>query len=289
LALEEPEAHLHPDAIHKLKKNHRRNIKKTPSNHHNTLSSSGNKGKISSNIIIKDSSAKAAKSVSELRNCLGVRVSDNLHSAYLMLIVEGYTDQIILRHILSSISPDLAVALNNEQLAIDFAGRSGNIPYKVSWIKSMLLQAHVVVDNDEAGRQAITKMTEQNFINNNEYNILICPGMVSSEIEDCLNLELYKEFIKNDYGVNLNVPEFRSTEKWSQRIKKCFVRQGKLFDEKIEARIKVSVANLVTDAPFDPLCPGKGFPIRELAATLGDRLSRRSSASPTPASPPASS
>src|SRR6056297_2352022 len=89
VAIEEPEAHLHPHAIHELRDvlvslaGTRQVVLTTHSpqfiqpNH------------IESTIVVEGSAARPAKSISEIREKLGVRLSDNLQSARLVVVVEG--------------------------------------------------------------------------------------------------------------------------------------------------------------------------------------------------------
>ncbi len=86
LALEEPESHLHPNAIHRL-----REIIAELSTHtqvvittHNPLLADRNV--VENNILVQDSVARPAKSIAEVRDILGVRASDNLQHATLVVI-----------------------------------------------------------------------------------------------------------------------------------------------------------------------------------------------------------
>ena len=49
----------------------------------------------------------------------------------------------------------------------------------------------------------------------------------NAEIEDCYNKAVYENAILNEFGVNINVAEFRGNKKWSDRIAGCFLSQGK--------------------------------------------------------------
>lgn len=44
--------------------------------------------------------------------------------------------------------------------------------------------------------------------------------MKESEFEDCINLDIYKEMISEEYGVDLSIlPQFKNNNKWSIRLK----------------------------------------------------------------------
>ena len=96
------------------------------------------------------------------------------------------------------------------------------MPYKISTIKSSLCVFHVFLDNDDAGRNANTKAISNKDLDIRDTTFTNCIGMNNSEIEDCLKLEVYKDKIESQYGVNLDVREFNNNNKWSDRIKQVF-------------------------------------------------------------------
>ena len=81
IAIEEPESHLHPNAVHELRKV----IEELSEVNQIVLSSHSpifvNPSNIHNTIIVKDSRAKSAGHISEIREALGVRFSDNLYNA----------------------------------------------------------------------------------------------------------------------------------------------------------------------------------------------------------------
>ncbi|PIV93232.1 MAG: hypothetical protein COW44_10555, partial [Flavobacteriaceae bacterium CG17_big_fil_post_rev_8_21_14_2_50_33_15] len=87
LLLEEPESHLHPKAIHNLKKV-LYDISKTNqvivTTHSPIIIERLN---VKQNIIVQNGKAAPAKNVNEIRDSLGITMSDNLSSAYLVLLV----------------------------------------------------------------------------------------------------------------------------------------------------------------------------------------------------------
>jgi predicted ATPase len=92
IALEEPEAHLHPSAIHELKAV-LQELAKTKQIVLITLCPLFvNRARIAANIIVENNQARGAESIAEIRDILGVRAADNLRHAELVLIVEGMED-----------------------------------------------------------------------------------------------------------------------------------------------------------------------------------------------------
>ena len=94
MAVEEPEAHLHPQAIHEL-----REVLVGLSDKNQIILTSHsplfvNPAKIESTIVVRESrKAAPAKNIAEVREVLGVRLSDNLESARLVAVVEGEDDE----------------------------------------------------------------------------------------------------------------------------------------------------------------------------------------------------
>ena len=75
----------------------------------------------------------------------------------------------------------------------------------------------------------------------------ICNGSPNAEIEDCYSKDVYEDVILNEFGVNINVSEFRGNKKWSDRIADCFRAQGKQWNDTMEKRVKLAVANTIPD------------------------------------------
>jgi putative ATP-dependent endonuclease of OLD family len=90
------------------------------------------------NIIVKDRKARPAKNVEEIRNILGVRASDNLTNAELVLVVEGEEDIRILKSIIEYKSDYLKQSIANGTLAFDFLGGGSNLGYKLSRLRSSI-------------------------------------------------------------------------------------------------------------------------------------------------------
>lgn len=97
VAIEEPEAHLHPEAINRLRESvySLSNKSQVIISTHNPLFV--NREYVNKNIIVEGGVAKPATNIREIRDVLGVKVSDNLYDAEVMLLVEGETDAISLK------------------------------------------------------------------------------------------------------------------------------------------------------------------------------------------------
>lgn len=81
--------------------------------------------------------------------------------------------------------------------------------------------------------------------------------------------------IKKKYGVDLEVKEFTKTSnrfKWSDRVKKVFISQGKLWGDQVEADIKGIVVTCVKKYPQNALDQYKRSSIDALVMALEDMI-----------------
>lgn len=238
IAIEEPESHLHPGAIHQLNE-----IIKSLSESNQVILTTHNplfvdRSNIRTNIVVNSGKATPAKSVAAIREILGIKASDNLTNASYVLVVEGDEDVKSLKALLPVLSEKLAKALKSNMLVIEPIGGSGNLSYKLSLLKNALCLTHILLDNDDAGRKAFKKASNDSLIDLSNCTMVTCKGMTDSEFEDCISVSCYKDAVFNTFGVNLDSAEFKSNKKWSDRMKSTFMNQGKPWDEEILRRVK---------------------------------------------------
>lgn len=244
LLLEEPESHLHPKAIHNLKK-----VLYEISNTSQVIITTHSpimieRLNLKQNIIVQDGKAVSARGVDDIRNSLGITMSDNLSSAYLVLLVEGEEDILLLRVWLEEKSDKIKTAILNGTLVFDHLAGATNVGYKTSLYKSNLCNVVAYLDNDKSGRLGIENAESKGILKTSEYILSVCKGMSDSELEDLIDFDVYKKIIFNDYGVDLNTKSFKNNKKqWSDRIKESFSLAGKKWGERLEVEIKNKVIN----------------------------------------------
>ncbi|MDX1651845.1 MAG: ATP-binding protein [Brumimicrobium sp.] len=274
VAIEEPESHLHPGAIHILKETIYDLIgdNQVIVSTHNPLFT--NRTNIKGNIIIDSGEAKVAKNIKEIRELIGVKASDNLTNARYALVVEGEEDQIALRALLPTLSEEIKDALKNNEMIIEKIGGAGNLSYKLSLLKNALCTSHVLLDNDDAGRNAFEKAEKSEGLKQKDTTFIICNGMQNSEFEDCLEPSSYANAILNEFGVDITEASFRSNKKWSERMKNCFQSQGKLWSEDVEKRVKHIVALEIKNNPHNSLNNHKRNSIDALVTALENDLKK---------------
>jgi len=272
IAIEEPESHLHPAAIHQLNE-----IICALSDESQVIVSTHNplfvdREIIKSNIIIDNGKASPAKNIREIRELLGIKASDNLVNANYALVVEGEEDKIALLSLLPNLSPKIAKWLKSNLLVIEPIGGAGNLTYKLSLIKNSLCVYHTLLDNDPAGREAFDKARGEGLASVKNNTFINCNGMTNSEFEDCINTDTYQDDILEGYGVNLDCAAFRNSRKWSERMQAVFMSQGKPWDSNLEKEVKSLVASCISRAPKSALNEHKRSAIDSLVEALEDMV-----------------
>lgn len=247
IAIEEPESHLHPESARQLYET----IMKLSEGHQVVLTTHSpifvNRNNLKENIIVNAGKATPVKKIKEIREVLGTHVSDNLTNAEHILIVEGEDDKIALDKLLPNMSASIKRALQNGTLIIDYIGGSGNLPYKLSFYRNLQCKYHVLLDNDDAGRRAGDEAERQGLLSVRNVTYTMCNGSPNAEIEDCYCKDIYQNVIFDEFGVNVNVAEFRGNKKWSDRMADCFRTQGKQWNDTMEKRVKLAVANAIPE------------------------------------------
>lgn len=272
IAIEEPEAHLHPKAIHQI----RAVLRELAAKHRLVIATHCplfvDRSDITNNILVTDNRARPAKTIKELRDTLGVRASDNLQHAELVLLVEGVDDKIALDALLRQASSLLSNSLNEGTLAIDEVGGASNYTYKAGLIRDALCDIHLFLDADDAGKRGAESVRLQGIASDAEINFSSCIGMKESELEDLYSIEAYKDVVARLFGVRIDVPAFKGNQKWSERMRHIFQRQGKMWDERVKMRTKQAVAEAIAANPKSALEQGRSDSFHALVRQLESRL-----------------
>ncbi len=272
LAIEEPESHLHPRAIHLLKA-----VLQEISSKRQVIVTTHcplfiNRRDVASNILVTGNRAAAANTTEQIREILGVRASDNLRGAELVLVVEGEEDRTALTALLSALSPSLRAALETHTLAVDSLVGGSNLPYKLSLLRDALYEPYCFLDHDDCGRRAFDRARQEGLVSDAEVTFAACQGMQDSEIEDLYRREIYAEWVAQEYGVTLDTPAFKSAKKWSERMRDVFVRHGKAWDVGRELGVKRAISEFVAAAPLVALEDHKRSAVDSLVRALESKL-----------------
>lgn len=273
IAIEEPESHLHPESARQLYDT----IMTLAETHQVVLTTHSplfiNRTNLSENIIVNEGKATPVKRIQEIRDVLGIRVSDNLTNAEHILIVEGEDDKIALDKLLPIMSQKIKSAIQNGTLIIDDIGGTGNLSYKLSFYRNLQCRYHVLLDNDDAGRRAFATAEADGLLTLRDVTQTMCNGSPNAELEDCYNKNFYETILLQQFGVRIDVREFRSNKKWSDRIADCFRSQGKPWNDTIEKRVKYVVAESVPNDDRVALNSNKRSSIDALVSAVDALLS----------------
>lgn len=276
VAIEEPESHLHPGAMHSL----REVIETLTANNQVVITTHCplfvDRTSIARNILIDGNTAKPAQDIAAIRRLLGIRASDNLVNASHVLVVEGDEDVVALSALLPHLSTTVGRALKQHHLVLEPIGGAGNLSYKLSTLANALCVAHVLLDNDEAGKKAYEKAVLDKTLRLADTTLVNCKGMPTSELEDTFEKGVYEGAVLDEFDVDLHDSAFRGSAKWSDRAKACFEKQGKPWNDGVKAQLKAVVAHAIAKQPADALNAHKRNSIDALVRALEKKLGSKS-------------
>ena len=255
LAIEEPESHLHPEAIRQIALV----VQDISKNNQVLLTSHSplfvNRDEIQNNIIVGNNSAKQAKNMKEIRDTLGVIASDNLINSEFVLVVEGETDKKILQKYLSKHSEKISKWLEDRRLCFEVINGVDNLEHSLNKLLNMSSKYFCILDSDTIAK---------NHVKNAKRNTLLLPegkdvsyytlkGLEECELEDLINPKYYKKYVEEKTGVDISACKaFRnSNKKWGDRIKLSLQEKGKIYEDeellKILNDIKKYICNKNTE------------------------------------------
>lgn len=275
IALEEPESHLHPSAIRELKEvidELAKDSQIVMATHNplftNTLVPDGN-------IIVNNNRAVPAKSTAEVRNVLGVRLSDNLSSAETILIVEGEEDRVALQSIISGRSELLCSMLSAGQLVIDPIGGTGNLSHRIRLHSDTLCRVHVFLDFDSAGHSAFDRAKAEGMIDDERANFAYSAGKDESELEDLYDVATYEDIIKAHCGIGFKTDKLNKKKKWTSQLRYLLRACGKPHDDITVNGVKMRIAYAARDRGASAIHKDKQGPIDSLVASLEAAVLRK--------------
>jgi len=263
---------LHPNAIHQLK-----SVLAEIARTHQVIMTTHcplfvDRTHLRSNIVVHNKKAAPAKNVQHIRDILGVRASDNLRHAELVLLVEGEEDKRALAALLKHSSTPIAAALAQNSLAIDSLLGGANLSYKLSQVREAMCLTHCFLDHDRCGLDAASKAEREGLMTLADATFATCIGMQESEIEDLYDESSYAGMLMNRYGVSTQAPKFKGIGKWSDRLARTFRHQGKPWSDSIEAKVKFDVSELVAANPSQALNAHKRDSFDALVQALEAKL-----------------
>lgn len=273
VAIEEPESHLHSRAVHELKTV----IETLAAQNQVVLTSHSplfvNPNSLENTIIVKASKAVAATHVSQIREALGVRFSDNLQSARMVLIVEGSYDAMALREIISVRSERILHAFTTGTIAIDHLGGASGLRQKVSFYINGACLIQCFIDDDAEGRLAVEKAFADKLLDLADVNLCSVPEKREAELEDLYDKNFYRQDFLDRFGVDPKAkPKGKRNYKWSNMIERLFRDAGKPWDESVRQNVKDWLARYAAENPDKIIVDALKGPLVNFIATVERKL-----------------
>lgn len=250
LCIEEPEAHLHPDAVHSLRNvlleiAGRPGVQVIISTHSPILV---DRNDVSNNVVVsRNHRVTACQSIEAVRETLGVRLTDNL-SASKVVLVEGESDKRYIEALCKSLNDELAVKIENNTLRIINVHSASKMDYQVRLYNDLAVSTLVLLDMDDSGIEAYNYLISSKTKPQNEVLQIKSVGMNRCELEDIVDIGAYAQMIESEFNINVNNETFRKRKKpWSDRLHMAASRSPGGFDSSVEAKIKERVADIVVE------------------------------------------
>lgn len=250
LAVEEPESHLHPAAVHQV----RRRLQSIAASQQVVITTHSpllvNRYRASANIIVEGNKARAAESLDEVRKCLGVRTTDNLHSSDLVILVEGVTDKRALTALMKLKSPTISRALAEGRIAVMATRGAGKLESRLASLQATITPSFVIFDKDQAGQRAIQSAVDSGLLTPDGYVVFNTQGMREAELEDMYSTEVTIEAVKDSLRIDISAADLgRRNTKWSNRLSRTLDKAGKIYDEQSIEDVKVSASRIAERDP----------------------------------------
>lgn len=273
LVIEEPESHLHPRAIHSV-----RNILDELGGEVQVIITTHspalvNRMNVGENVIVENSKARVADSISEIRDVLGVRVSDNLTNSRLSIICEGENDSASLTRLLCDVQPDLESSFANGEVSFTCLGGGGNLSYSASAIQNSICEPVCFLDDDPAGHQAFDSAVSDGLLTDEDCVFTSRLGKDESEFEDLISDELVAEYLNDRHKVDLgSVPNGFRKKKFSVRVRAAFEKAGRPWNERVKSQVKRDLNSVCATKGIVAIDADRRGPIVALAALAAERL-----------------
>lgn len=274
LAIDEPEAHLHPEAIHLLQKT----VSDISSGTQVLIATHNpifvNKTDETSNIIVDSGSVRKAKKIQEIREILGVEIEDNLTNANKVIVVEGLCDQIYIKKFIQLYGTQfLKSKLKSGSIAIFNIHGVKKLKINLQYFQNIMVDFFVILDNDMPARKAIDESQRESMINDNTYSFIPKESYQKEvELENLYNSKFVSDvcFSYTNLDITDKLDSYNHQSKWSTSMEKIFSEIGSEWNEKIENMIKSDLAEkLKASAHPENFLTPRG---QEFTKTLIDKM-----------------
>ncbi len=244
--IEEPESHLHSSAIYSVKASLRelsRDFQVLITTHSPILIQ---RDAIRDNIVVDQipgadftCSARAARTLSQIRNSLGIRPQDNLTSAAVVVVVEGATEENCLATLMAHVNPELSEPVASGQVRVQGSGGVTKIVTSLRALARDAASCVVLVDSDDEGLREREKILQSGLISRSDFfQVPVRQGCRETEFKDVFDPEIYIEEVARACGIQVDTNDFelareqsgnRMTKmaKWSDVMSSLSVSHGR--------------------------------------------------------------
>ena len=265
IIIDEPENHLHPEAIHYIDNVLRSLAKKYQViiSTHNPLFI--NRNNISSNLIVDSGTVNKAKHIKDIRKTLGVICSDNLIGADYMILVEGPSDEEIIKKCIEE-DVDLNQYLKSKLLVVKNMGGIDNLKIETSLVQQQCYNYMIIIDYDSEGKNGASLLKSSLSIPDNRIRFFMKASKKETELEDYINPEIYQDYL-NSKGINISNSIFKDQSlKWSKKIEKLCANVGIDFTKEMEFEMKKYISHNLVLSPIKSSFTEDGY--RSICAIL---------------------
>lgn len=276
LAIEEPEAHLHSGSIHTLRallEDIAQTRQVIISTHEPALV---RREDVAANILVKGNKASPASSLEEVRQVLGVQLTENLVSPDLVALVEGPGDARLIAAHIKAREPRLYKFIASGKLRVFPLNGAANLPHQLRFFQALVCSAVAFVDHDQEGNNALSRARSDGLLDLSAEFSALKPGLRESELEDLLIPSIYEPQLFAHLGITTLKPKSvgAGKAKWSDRLLAVLKDHGKPAQdqERLLREAKFKVNELALAAAGTCFIPNLTGPIDALTAALKNRL-----------------
>lgn len=258
IIVDEPENHLHPEAIHYIN-----NVLHKLSEKNQVLVSTHNpifvnRNNTFSNLIVDSGCVRKAQCIEEIRKTLGVISSDNLMNSDYIIIVEGPSDEEIIKKCIYE-DNILSDYLTNNILTIHNIGGIHNLKGTAYSILQLCCNYLFLLDYDSAGKEGANIIKNELSIPEDKIRFFMKPGKKETEIEDLINPEIYSQYLLSK-NIDISDNNFKNQSlKWSNKIERICSNVGIDFTKESEFEIKKYISNNLINNPVKNCLTEEGY------------------------------
>lgn len=246
LAIDEPEAHLHPDAIRIINNTLRQlaQYQQVIVVTHSPILVGQTQSH--TNILVENSTAQMRPSLKRIRECLGIQLSDSLTSAPICILVEGLTDATIYKTLLCENSTKIKNGFENAQLIISPTSGVCKLGRAVELQRQFLNKILILLDRDGAGKHVSNSLMNEHIVDESEIRLippLERPQTSDVEIEDMLKPDFIASVLNEKFRNAFTAQDFKAVNvKWSTNFTRAAQSSGIQEDAIDSAKAAISLA-----------------------------------------------